>query len=83
MQLWVVHEGEKIQGFFGLEVKQYPRCKMLVIQYCAMETGTLEKVQEEMMQIASDLAQKSGCAGVEFIGSPDDAPGVRLKKKLL
>ena len=70
VQLWVVHENADIHGFFGLEVKLYPRCKMLTIQYCAMETGMLEKVQDEMMVIASDLAERSGCAGVEFIGRP-------------
>ena len=36
VQLWVVHENADIHGFFGLEVKLYPRCKMLTIQYCAM-----------------------------------------------
>lgn len=70
LQLWAVHEGQTVHGFFGLEVKQYPQCKMLVIQYCAMHTGTLELVEEEMMRIAEDLAKQSGCAGVEFIGRP-------------
>lgn len=70
LQLWVVHKGQGIHGFFGLEVKQYPQCKMLTIQYCAMETGTLSLVEDEMMTIAEDLAKNSGCAGVEFIGRP-------------
>lgn len=70
LQLWVVHQEQTVYGFFGLEVKQYPQCRMLVVQYCAMETGTLAEVQESMMAIADDIAQKSGCAGVEFIGRP-------------
>jgi len=68
LQLWVVHEDNTVHGFFGVEIKQYPRAKMLTVQYCAMETGTLEKVQSLMMDIAEDVAKKSGCAGVEFIG---------------
>lgn len=70
MQLWVVHEGQDIRGYYGIEVKSYPQCKMLAIQYCAMETGTMALVEEEMMRIAEDIAQKSGCVGVEFIGRP-------------
>lgn len=70
LQLWAVHEGQTVHGFFGLEVKTYPQCKMLTIQYCAMHTGTLEIVEEEMMRIAEDIAKQSGCAGVEFIGRP-------------
>lgn len=70
LQLWAVHEGQTVHGFFGLEVKQYPQCKMLTIQYCAMEMGTLSLVEEEMMRISEDIAKNSGCAGVEFIGRP-------------
>lgn len=70
LQLWVVHEEQAVHGFFGLEVKGYPQCKMLTIQYCAMHTGTLELVEEEMMRIAEDIAKQSGCAGVEFVGRP-------------
>jgi hypothetical protein len=70
LQLWVVHEETTIHGFFGVEVKQYPQAKMLTVQYCAMETGTLDAVDSQMMDIAEDVAKKSGCAGVEFIGRP-------------
>ncbi len=70
LQLWVVHENTDIHGFFGLEVKMYPRCKMLTVQYCAMETGTLAAVEDDMMRLAEDIALKSGCAGIEFIGRP-------------
>lgn len=70
LQLWVVHQEQVVYGFFGLEVKQYPQCKMLAVQYCAMETGTLAEVQESMMVIAEDIAKNSGCAGIEFIGRP-------------
>ncbi len=70
LQLWVVHEEQDIHGFFGIEVKQYPQIRMLTVQYCAMETGTMAQVEDEMMRIAEDIAQKAGCAGVEFIGRP-------------
>lgn len=70
LQLWAVHQEQVVYGFFGLEVKQYPQCKMLAVQYCAMETGTLAEVQESMMAIAEDIAKNSGCAGIEFIGRP-------------
>lgn len=70
IQLWVVHEGTDIHGFFGVEVKMYPRCKMLAIQYCAMEPGIMAEVEDEMQKIAATVAAKSGCAGVEFVGRP-------------
>ena len=70
LQLLVVHDGEPICGFFGLEVKKYPRSKMLVIQYCAMETGTLELIQEDMMTMSEEIAKNAGCVGIEFIGRP-------------
>ncbi len=43
MQLWVVFEPEerKIFGHIITEVKQYPQCKMLVIQYCTAGTALL------------------------------------------
>ena len=70
MQLWVVYQDGIVYGHVVTEIKQYPQCNMLTIQYCAMHTGTLELVEEDMMRIAEDIAKKSGCAGVEFIGRP-------------
>ena len=70
MHLWVVHEDGKICGHVITEIKQYPRCKMLTIQYCAMETGTLDQINDKMQEIAARVAKDAGCAGIEFIGRP-------------
>jgi len=70
MQLWVVVDEDKILGHTITEVKQYPQCKMLVVQYCAMQTGTLEEVEDHMQDLASRFAKDAGCAGIEFIGRP-------------
>ena len=70
MQLWVGHEEGKIYGHVITEVKEYPRCRMLTIQYCAMDPGTLDQINEKMQDIAVRFAKDAGCAGVEFIGRP-------------
>ena len=70
MHLWVVFENEKIYGHVITEVKEYPRCKMLTIQYCAMQPGTLDQINDKMQQIAMQVAKDAGCAGIEFIGRP-------------
>jgi len=70
MHLWAVHDEGSIMGHIVTEIKEYPRCKMLVIQYCAMEPGTLEKVDDQMQTLAHDVAVKAGCAGIEFVGRP-------------
>ena len=48
MHLWVVHEDNVAHGHVITEIKQYPQCKMLTIQYCAMTPGTLELVEDEI-----------------------------------
>ena len=70
MQLWVVVDEDSILGHTITEIKQYPQCKMLVVQYCAMEPGTLEKVEDHMQDLAARFAKDAGCAGIEFIGRP-------------
>lgn len=70
MQLWAVHEGDKAYGHIVTEIKQYPQCKMLTIQYCAMEPGTLESVEDEMQKTAQQFAKDAGCVGIEFVGRP-------------
>lgn len=70
MQLWVVHEANVAMGHIVTEVKQYPRCKMLAIQYCAMVPGTMEAVEDTMQTLAEDAARNAGCAGIEFVGRP-------------
>ena len=70
MQLWVVFDGGQIFGHVITEIKDYPRCKMLTIQYCAMETGTLDEINEKMQDVATRFAKDAGCAGIEFVGRP-------------
>lgn len=70
MFLWVVFEDDKVYGHVITEIKQYPQCKMLVIQYCAMDTGTLEKINPKMQEIAERFAKDAGCVGIEFVGRP-------------
>lgn len=70
MQLWVVHDSGVAMGHIITEVKQYPRCKMLTIQYCAMVPGTMEDVEENMQELAEGAALSAGCAGIEFVGRP-------------
>lgn len=70
MHLWAVHEGGTIHGHVITEVKLYPQCKMLAIQYCAMEPGTLDKINDKMQDIAAQVAKNAGCAGIEFVGRP-------------
>lgn len=70
MQLWVVHKENTIYGHVVTEVKQYPQCKMLTVQYCAGEDNHMEFVEEQMFKQLDSFAQDAGCAGVEFVGRP-------------
>jgi len=40
MQLWAVHENGNGYGHVITEIKQYPRLKMLTVQYCDMKPYT-------------------------------------------
>lgn len=70
MQLWVVHKDSVAHGHVITEIKQYPQCKMLTIQYCAMTPGTLDDVEEQMQDVAARFAKDAGCSGIEFVGRP-------------
>jgi hypothetical protein len=70
MNLWAVHEGGVCHGHVITETKQYPQCKMLVVQYCAMATGVLEQVEGLMQVTAEGFARAAGCQGIEFTGRP-------------
>ena len=70
MQLWVVHEEQVVRGHVITEIKQYPQCRMLTIQYCAMTPGTLELIEEKMQDVAARFAKDAECAGIEFVGRP-------------
>ena len=80
MQLWVVFspDDSKIYGYLITEVKQYPQCKMLVIQYCCIEDNHMQFVEDRMQSLAEKFAKDFGCAGIEFIGRP--GWGKRIEK---
>ena len=70
MQLWVVIDGQEISGQVITEVKQYPQCKMLTVQYCAAEPHCMEFVSDEAFGTLERFAKDNGCVGVEMIGRP-------------
>jgi hypothetical protein len=70
MQLWAVHDENHVHGHIITEIKQYPQCKMFSVQYCAMQPGLMEVVEEEMQTKAAQFAKDAGCAGIEFVGRP-------------
>lgn len=70
MQLWAVHEGDNAYGHVITEIKQYPRLKMLTVQYCAMKPWTMDVISDQMHATAEQFAKAAGCAGVEFVGRP-------------
>lgn len=72
MQLWVVFDTEtgELYGHIITEIKPYPQCKMLTIQYCAMKPNHMVHVEDRMQELAEDFAKQNGCAGIEFIGRP-------------
>jgi hypothetical protein len=70
MQLWAAHDAQRMYGHVITEIKTYPQCKMLTVQYCAMEPGALEQVEDIMQDVAARFAKDAGCAGIEFVGRP-------------
>ena len=70
MYLFVAHEGNTIYGHVIVEVKQYPQCKMLTVQYCAGEPNHMEHVEDEMFGILERFAKDASCSGIEFVGRP-------------
>lgn len=70
MQLWAAHDENHVHGHIITEIKQYPQCKMFSVQYCAMQPGFMEAVEEEMQTKAAQFAKDAGCAGIEFVGRP-------------
>ena len=79
MQLWVVFDpaDNNIYGYVVTEVKQYPKSKIFVIQYCAMESQHMRYVSDTMHETADRFARDMGCNGVEFFGRPGWEPHVK------
>jgi len=72
MALWVVfdEETQEAHGHFVTEIKQYPQCKMLVIQYAAMTPNYMAEIEDLMQRYAEEYARQVGCRGIEFVGRP-------------
>ena len=70
MQLWVAHQDNIVYGHVITEIKDYPRCKMLTVQYCAGEENHMQYAEDEMFDLLDRFAKDAGCAGVEFVGRP-------------
>ena len=70
MLLLAVHDDDSIYGHVVCEVKAYPQCKMLTVQYCAGEPHHMEFVEDEMYALLDNLAMQAGAAGIEFVGRP-------------
>ena len=81
MYLWYVYDSTQVglQGYLITEVKEYPRKKMLVIQYCAGDTGVLEDSAEVVFNTLERFAKDAGCAGVEFFGRPGWTPHAKKR----
>ena len=81
MQLWVVFSSEEqvIYGYVITEIKPYPNCKMLVVQYCAGEDNHMQFVEDKMYALLDKFAVDMQCAGIELIGRP--GWGKHVKKR--
>lgn len=76
MHLWYVFDPDTQaeDGYVITEVKEYPRCKMLVVQYCAGDIGVLEGSRDVVFNTLERFAKDAGCSGVEFFGRPGWTP---------
>ena len=81
MQLWLVYDTDSLQGYGYTitEVKEYPQCKMLVVQYCAGEPNHMQHVEDRMHEVLEQFAKTADCAGIEFFGRP--GWGAHVKKR--
>jgi len=70
MLLLAVHDEGTVYGHVICEVKAYPQCKMLTVQYCAGKPHHMQFIEDEMYALLDDLARQAGAAGVEFVGRP-------------
>jgi len=70
MQLWAVYEDNTIYGHYITEVKKYPQCQMLVVQYCSGEPHYMETVEEKAFGMLESFAKDASCMGIEFVGRP-------------
>ena len=78
MQCWaVIDEDFEPYGYVVTEIKQYPLCKMLVIQYTAGEANHMKYAEDTMYAVLDKFGRDGGCAGIEFFGRPGWTPHVK------
>jgi hypothetical protein len=67
MLLWSAYDPKDLKsyGFVITEIRQYPNCKMLVLQYCAGEPNHMEYVDDAMNSALEKFAKVNDCAGIE------------------
>jgi hypothetical protein len=70
MMLWAVHENGHAYGHVVTEIKQYPRCKFLNMQYCAGEPHHMQYIEDVAFETLERFALDAGCVGIEFVGRP-------------
>ena len=72
MQLWIIFDPATLEIFSTIttELKIYPRCKLLCIQYCTGDPFKTSSVWDRMTQTLERFAAAEGCIGVEFSGRP-------------
>jgi len=81
MHLWIGYEDDFSNIKFQLitEIKQYPKAKMFVVQYCSGVFGVLDAASDLVFETLERAAIDSGCDGIEFFGRP--GWGVEAKKQ--
>lgn len=81
MNLWILFDPESgvVEGHVITEIKEYPRCKMLVVQYCATEPHLLAGVGDKVFGILEKFGESSGCKGIEFFGRPGWGPHAKKR----
>ena len=69
MLLWVVvDEDMKPWGYVITEIREFPKCKVLTVQYCAGQEGYMTYIEKDMYETLENFARDADCAGIEFIG---------------
>jgi hypothetical protein len=72
MNLWLFYDETTMTpyGHMITEVKDYPREKWLVLQYCAGDPHTMQHCDTQTHDLLEDFAKVAGCAGIEYYGRP-------------
>ena len=69
MNLWAIYsEDGKVHAFIITEIKQYPRCKMLISPYTAGDYGVIDAAEDITLTTLEQFAKDTGCSGIEAIG---------------